>query len=55
MMTNPVNVIMTVAIANTMNTMNGNAHDRTQMDMPNARNGCRDNCVMMKSRISYAP
>lgn len=45
-MTNPVNVIITVAIANTIKIINGNAHDSMQMDMPNAKNGCFDNCWM---------
>lgn len=44
MMTNPVNVIITVAMAKTMKMMNGNAHDKTHIDMPNAKNGCRDRC-----------
>lgn len=55
MMTNPVNVIMTVAMANIMNMMNGNANDRKHMDMVNARNGCAANCCTMLSSISYAP
>lgn len=55
MMTNPVNVIITVAMAKTMKMMNGNAHDKTHIDMPNAKNGCRDRCCTTKSITSYAP
>lgn len=53
--TKPVNVIITVAIANIINMMNGNANERKHIDMPNAKNGCRANCCTMLSSISYAP
>lgn len=43
-MTKPVNVMITVAMANIINIINGNAHDKMQIDMPNAINGCLDNC-----------
>lgn len=44
MMTKPVNVIITVAIAKIMKMINGNAQDSTHIDMPNAINGCLDKC-----------
>lgn len=44
MMTKPVNVMITVAMANIMKMMNGNANDRKQMDTVNARNGCAASC-----------
>lgn len=37
--TKPVKVMITVAIANIINIMNGNANERKHIDMPNAKNG----------------
>lgn len=39
MMTNPVNVMITVAMANIMKIMNGKANDKKHRDMPKARKG----------------
>lgn len=41
---NPVNVIITVAIANTINIINGNAKDRMPADTPKAKYGCLAKC-----------
>lgn len=43
-MTKPVNVMITVAMAKIIKIINGNAHDKMQMDIPNAKYGCFDNC-----------
>lgn len=52
MITKPVKVITTVAIANTMKIINGNAQDSTQISIPNAKNGCCVKCWTTKSIIS---
>lgn len=38
--TKPVNVIITVVIANIINIRNGKAIEITVADIPNAKNGC---------------
>lgn len=42
--TNPKNVSMTVAMANSKNMMNGNVMDTINIDAPKAKNGCLASC-----------